>query len=350
VKNDLQKAKTDVKTLVETVKILKEDQDQLSVRLNNMHALKMADSAGCLGDTLNSTTERREILENECQGCVRLKLEVNSVTLELESATEIIKILKKELESVVMEGRKTKSDLCCDEGEQSQIQKNYNGEITDKLNDNNVILTRVGNSNQVLTRPKEAVKPTERQFPSTTHFIDSNKNKGNSALTRRKTEIVVNQIPVVVNGRSEANNGEDTISSTGLVCNNSITNSCENIIPSIRPVSNGIRKINNKLREAGKHNIVIIGDSHCRGSAIMIRDYVGSKFEVSGITKPGAGTAEIVGQTSMNYRCLTKKDLIVLHGGANDVYRNNSKRALLQIKKFCEEINTNIIILDIPQI
>jgi hypothetical protein len=36
VKNELQKVKTYLKTLVETVKILKEDQDQLSVRLNNI--------------------------------------------------------------------------------------------------------------------------------------------------------------------------------------------------------------------------------------------------------------------------------------------------------------------------
>jgi glutaredoxin-related protein len=34
--NDLEKVKTDLKTLVETVKIMKEDQGQLSVRLNNI--------------------------------------------------------------------------------------------------------------------------------------------------------------------------------------------------------------------------------------------------------------------------------------------------------------------------
>jgi GTPase SAR1 family protein len=51
----------------------------------------------------------------------------------------------------------------------------------------------------------------------------------------------------------------------------------------------------------------------------------------------------------MNYRNLTKNDVIVIHGGSNDVYRNNSKVALLQIVKFIQDVNnTNIVVLDIP--
>jgi hypothetical protein len=46
---------------------------------------------------------------------------------------------------------------------------------------------------------------------------------------------------------------------------------------------------------------------------------------------------------------LTKNDVIVLQGGSNDVYCNNAKVAILQIRKFCEVANnTNIIIVDIP--
>jgi hypothetical protein len=60
----------------------------------------------------------------------------------------------------------------------------------------------------------------------------------------------------------------------------------------------------NKLREEYKHNIIIIGDSHSRGSAIMLRDYLGSNFEVYSISKPGAGAAEIVALTNRNYRHL----------------------------------------------
>jgi hypothetical protein len=66
--------------------------------------------------------------------------------------------------------------------------------------------------------------------------------------------------------------------------------------------------------------------------------------------KPGASVTDIVAQTNTNYWSLTTSDVIVLHGGSNDVYRNNSNVALLQIVKFIQDINnTNIIVLDIPQ-
>jgi hypothetical protein len=94
---------------------------------------------------------------------------------------------------------------------------------------------------------------------------------------------------------------------------------------------------------------MILGDSHLRRSAIRIGGYLGEKFEVSGMIKPGASVTDIVAQTNMNYRSLTKNDVIVIHGGSNDVYTNNSKVALLQIVKFIQDINnTNIIVLDIP--
>jgi phage terminase small subunit len=130
IKRQVDDALLQLKSLIE---LLQQDDEELK-RANHegRKEEKMADSVGYLGDKLNITKGRKEILENECQGCVRLKLEVNHVTLELESATEIIKILKEELESVVMEGRNTKSfifnkdsksDSCCDEGNQINIKK-----------------------------------------------------------------------------------------------------------------------------------------------------------------------------------------------------------------------------------
>jgi hypothetical protein len=39
----------------------------------------------------------------------------------------------------------------------------------------------------------------------------------------------------------------------------------------------------------------------------------------------------------------------VIQGGSNDIYRNNSEAALMQIMKFCKNVNnTNIIVADIP--
>jgi hypothetical protein len=63
------------------------------------------------------------------------------------------------------------------------------------------------------------------------------------------------------------------------------------------------------------------------------------------VIKPGASIIDIVPQNAVNYRHLTEKNVILIQAGSNDVYRNNSKTALMQIKNFCEILsNTNIII------
>jgi hypothetical protein len=126
-------------------------------------------------DEINIMIERKEILENECRGCARLKSEVNRVTLELESAKEIIRILKEELESAVMEVRNTKSPIlnkdnksepCRVERSQFQSQKNNNRErgdkINDKLKENNEILAKTGYSDEVVTKSKEVAKTTDQ--------------------------------------------------------------------------------------------------------------------------------------------------------------------------------------------
>jgi mannitol/fructose-specific phosphotransferase system IIA component (Ntr-type) len=46
---------------------------------------------------------------------------------------------------------------------------------------------------------------------------------------------------------------------------------------------------------------------------------------------------------------LTKNDVLVLIGGVNDVYDNNSRKVILQIMKFLQDTdNANIIMLDVP--
>jgi hypothetical protein len=93
---------------------------------------------------------------------------------------------------------------------------------------------------------------------------------------------------------------------------------------------------------------MVISDSHCKGTATNISDYLGDKFDVIGMTKPGAGALDIFAPINLNYRHLTKKDVIVVQGGSNEVYRNNSKSAISQFVKFCEDLNSvNIIKLDI---
>jgi hypothetical protein len=133
-----------------------------------------------------------------------------------------------------------------------------------------------------------------------------------------------------------------------------ITNNCDNIKSTSIPELSRIAKTNNynrKIRgpnEANKHKIMVIGDSHCRGSVRNVSDYLGGKFVVTGMTKPGAGALNILTLTNLKYRHLTRKDVIIVQGRSNDVYSNNTKLALTQIVHFCEDLSyVNIIILSL---
>ncbi|PNF28557.1 hypothetical protein B7P43_G12917 [Cryptotermes secundus] len=86
------------------------------------------------------------------------------------------------------------------------------------------------------------------------------------------------------------------------------------------------------MNEVNNHNIIIVGDSHSKGSALRVGEYLGKKFQVYGMVEPGASVVDMVTQSSTKYEHLTKKkDVIVFQGGASDVYFNYAKGALLQI-------------------
>jgi hypothetical protein len=107
--------------------------------------------------------------ERRC--CERLRLELNSVALESKYAMEIIRILKEEIDSAVMEVRNSAgtvqskyndSDLPNSEGTWFQVQRNRNSEKTDKLKDwfkkNSILSRRVYRHEQVLVEHKEEMK------------------------------------------------------------------------------------------------------------------------------------------------------------------------------------------------
>jgi hypothetical protein len=136
-----------------------------------------------------------------------------------------------------------------------------------------------------------------------------------------------------------------------------IINNCENLVSYMGFVHISPNKINNlnhnilenEMNDVNNHKTMIVGDSHLCRSSIRIGEYLGKKFKVCGMIKPGTSIVDMVIKTGMNYMCLTKKDVIVFLGGSTDVYRNNSVTALMQIVKFCEVVNnTNIIVLSTP--
>ena len=111
-------------------------------------------------------------------------------------------------------------------------------------------------------------------------------------------------------------------------------------------------KINN-CSSATQHNkahkILIIGDSHIRNCAANMKSNIKSNFKVQGVVKPGAGVDILANSMINEIKSLSKSDVVVFCGGANDVGRNNSSKALHQIMNFMvHSEHTNIILLTAP--
>ena len=114
----------------------------------------------------------------------------------------------------------------------------------------------------------------------------------------------------------------------------------------------------NKLKEYSKcskhafqkqHKVMIVGDSHARGCAAEVKHLLSSDFEVFGSINPEAGMKTIKDTASVKVQQLTKKDVVVLWGGSNDIARNNSLVGLKHIIEFLIEANhTNVILMTAP--
>jgi hypothetical protein len=75
---------------------------------------------------------------------------------------------------------------------------------------------------------------------------------------------------------------------------------------------------------------------------------LGKTFEVTGFVKPGAGL-EVVTNTAKEISKLTKKDIIVVWGGANDIRKNASRDGFKHITDFVKNSShTNIILMNAP--
>ena len=63
--------------------------------------------------------------------------------------------------------------------------------------------------------------------------------------------------------------------------------------------------------------MLIIGDSHARLCATNIKSEIKDNYDVQGLVKPGAGV--LVNTTNGDIANLTKNDVVIFCGGANDV-------------------------------
>jgi hypothetical protein len=72
---------------------------------------------------------------------------------------------------------------------------------------------------------------------------------------------------------------------------------------------------------------------------------------VSSFVKPGANVKQIVETQEIEFKCLGRKDFIVINGGSNDLANSstNDKSALPCLLKFAQKYpNTNVLMLNVP--
>ena len=99
-----------------------------------------------------------------------------------------------------------------------------------------------------------------------------------------------------------------------------------------------------------EQRVKIIGDSHLRGSAARINQFLNTKFEVCSFIKPTSSANQLVHSQETEYMCLGREDVIVINGGTNYSDKNSIKRSgILVMTQFMQKYNsTNIIFVNIP--
>jgi hypothetical protein len=99
-----------------------------------------------------------------------------------------------------------------------------------------------------------------------------------------------------------------------------------------------------------KRKIIIIGDSHAKGSAANIKQVLGKSAVVIGYVSTGAKLKYLTSMANNEINKLTKKDAVVIWGGAMDIAKNEADRGLAQLLKFVGECsNTNVLVVGTPK-
>jgi len=94
----------------------------------------------------------------------------------------------------------------------------------------------------------------------------------------------------------------------------------------IKKVTRDRKTTRRRIKQQKK--IVVIGDSHARGLASELQNYLGHEYSISGTIIPGACLNNITQLANKELTNLTRQDTIIVWGGSNDVYKNETQSGL----------------------
>jgi len=117
----------------------------------------------------------------------------------------------------------------------------------------------------------------------------------------------------------------------------------------IHPIEMPTHTTPGKISQREKPKIVVVGDSFAKGIASELVHNLGSAFEVIGHMRPGSGMKVITELANQEITTLTKKDMVVVWGGANDIARNEANNALTHIiNSVKSRKHTNVLLVSVP--
>ena len=110
------------------------------------------------------------------------------------------------------------------------------------------------------------------------------------------------------------------------------------------------KRLRRKSKKKLKNKVKIYADSHGRNLAVLIREQDGhSMFDVEATVKPGAKMEQITSQLQAEAADLSDGDFVVVAGGSNDVYSNETTGATNILQDALGNLtHTNVIVLNIP--
>jgi len=112
-----------------------------------------------------------------------------------------------------------------------------------------------------------------------------------------------------------------------------------------------VEVINNRAKyiKCSKHKLLLMGDSHMRGSAARLIASLDTCFDVCGVVKLGSTNGSLIETVKNEVEKLTMSDFLIICSGTNDIDRNYSTKVLKNITNFIKNVNhMNIILVSIP--
>lgn len=98
-----------------------------------------------------------------------------------------------------------------------------------------------------------------------------------------------------------------------------------------------------------KHKVLILGDSHARGSAMRLQSSLGKEYAISSFVKPGAQMKAITTTANDEKKMLKHEDVLVLWGGSNNISKNNTREAVSNVlDQVNESKEVNIVLISAP--